>query len=686
MKSVFTIEFDSSFILDHRDDEVLPVAAAITFLNGYFEKGVKVFDSSFTALSFETESDKIEADAVQKDFLAFLSERYGAGSDVIVSFSAKEAEKEQSEPKKETKKEEKNADAISAPIRDLINGGFSIDGSEKKAESNEDKLKTVMQKVADCFGGEEFKALADEIVKVAPEILENGTQETFVSQCYLFSINDGYGLTHYLKLFAELISATGLLPVNSVNPTAEIKLSKPARDDAPFSEDLLSTVKYGSKDRVQILSIDISEWMNSLGDPRFKEVLMELENHAEEFIYVFRIPFVDKEVLYRTSASLNDLVFIRDVSFSPLTNGEIESAAQKKIEKYGFKMTKEAWTYFHQRITEEKSDGKFYGLNTVKKVVRELIYKKQLLNAKSKKPNKTIGGKDASSICLSAPDTLSGYEMLKRMVGGEKIKAQIDEIVSQIELARQNKSLGTPCIHMRFVGNPGTGKTTVARIVGKILKERGVLRIGNFYEYSGRDFCGRYIGETAPKTASMCRDAYGSVLFIDEAYSLYRGDADSRDYGREALDTLIAEMENHRSDLVVIMAGYTDDMEKLMSGNAGLASRMPYIINFPNFTREELYKIFVTMMEGKFEYDEDILPAAKEYFDNLPEDLIGSKEFSNGRFVRNLFERTWGKAAMRSQLNKTSKVILKKEDFVAASSDGDFKVNLNKKPRMGFNR
>ena len=152
-----------------------------------------------------------------------------------------------------------------------------------------------------------------------------------------------------------------------------------------------------------------------------------------------------------------------------------------------------------------------------------------------------------------------------------------------------------PCIHMRFVGNPGTGKTTVARIIGKILKEKGVLRIGNFYEYAGRDFCGRYVGETAPKTASICRDAYGSVLFIDEAYSLYRGDDNSRDYGREALDTLIAEMENHRNDFVVIMAGYTDDMDKLMAGNMGLASRMPYTIEFPNFTREQLYEIFESM-------------------------------------------------------------------------------------------
>jgi SpoVK/Ycf46/Vps4 family AAA+-type ATPase len=237
---------------------------------------------------------------------------------------------------------------------------------------------------------------------------------------------------------------------------------------------------------------------------------------------------------------------------------------------------------------------------------------------------------------------------------------------------------------MRFVGNPGTGKTTVARILGKILKENGVLRVGNFYEYSGRDLCGRYIGETAPKTASICRDAYGSVLFIDEAYSLYRSDGNDRDYGREALDTLIAEMENHRDDLVVIMAGYTDDIQKLMEGNLGLASRMPYVLEFPNFSKSELYEIFSSMVKSKFNYDKDMLDAAKKYFENLSDALLAEKEFSNARFVRNLFERTWAKAAMRCQLNNQTEVVLTRDDFERASSDKEFACMVPKKTLIGF--
>lgn len=148
---------------------------------------------------------------------------------------------------------------------------------------------------------------------------------------------------------------------------------------------------------------------------------------------------------------------------------------------------------------------------------------------------------------------------------------------------------------------------------------------------------------------------------------------------------MIAEMENHRNDFVVIMAGYTDDMDKLMSGNLGLASRMPYTIEFPNFTRDQLYDIFVSMVKEKFKYDKEIFDAARKFFDELPDDTISSKEFANARYVRNLFERTWAKAAMRCQLNGNTQVILTREDFEHASADKEFAANIPKKAKIGFN-
>lgn len=685
MSKKIIIELSGKWVLKNKSADKLPIAMIENELMNSFAGVLEVKYSSLTELELTVLDDNADISGVEASVQNLLKEKFDLiDPKGVLSYSVEDI-KEASDGKKEEE---------SLDVKSFFGDGYVSVGqrSEQKpkeeAPEESDGGKSVAEQCLDhidaLIGGEEFKALAHEIAQVAPQIIKNKTFDTFSYQSYIFSINDGYGLSTYLCLFAALIEALGIKKLD--DRVMEQKLPAPKGDSTePFS-DVMHILNRGKKDRVSVLCIDISEWMNETNDRIFKDFLINVERHMDEFIVIFRIPFVDKEVLDKVRYSLNDLVFVKPVSFPPFTQSEIRKCAEMELNRYGFKMSQAAWAGFQERISEEKSDGKFYGLNTVKKVVRELLYKKQLSNAQRSKDDFCIGKKDTVALCAN-PDTagLSGYEMLDRLVDGERLKAKVNEIISQIELARASDSITPPCIHMRFVGNPGTGKTTVARIVGKILKEKGVLRIGNFYEYAGRDFCGRYIGETAPKTASICRDAYGSVLFIDEAYSLYRGDGNDRDYGREALDTLIAEMENHRSDLVVIMAGYTDEMETLMQGNAGLASRMPYVIDFPNFTRDQLYDIFVSMLNKQFKYDADILPAVKEYFTNLPDEILNSKEFSNARFVRNLFERTWAKAAMRCQLGKLSAVTLTRDDFERASGDREFTFIMKKKKNtIGF--
>lgn len=651
------VELDGQWVLSHREDEILPIAAIESEL-----KALGVFEcdeSSLTSLCILFDENKIGAEeAKSKIESVFLSKYPREELQGILSIRIEDCEESSEEP--ELKRTDESSERVP---------------SAQKGDA--------LQKINALVGAAEFRSLAKEISDIAAEIKRTGTYEVFFNQCYLFSIGEGRGLTTYLTLLAQLIGELGLCKMSG-NPVREEKLS-PFRDEMEPFEDAMRALGKGDKKSVKLLCVDISEWMDKTDNRYFKQFLRIVEKHSEEFIVVFRVPFVDKDILAEIRFSLNDLLNVRALSFPPFNRNEIKEFAEHELDRLKFSLTKTAWDCFFERISEEKGDGKFYGINTIKKVVKELVYCKQLQNARAKKTDTVIGKNEAKYICSGVDDPkLSGFEMLSKLVGSESIKKRIEEIVAQIDLSLRDSSMERPCIHMRFVGNPGTGKTTVARIIGKILKEKGVLRIGNFYEYAGRDLCGRYVGETAPKTASICRDAYGSVLFIDEAYSLYRGDDNSRDYGREALDTLIAEMENHRNDFVVIMAGYTDDMDKLMEGNMGLASRMPYTIEFPNFTREQLYLIFESMVKGRFKSDKQLLAAAHAYFNVLPDEIIQAKEFSNARFVRNLFERTWAKAAMRCQLNGRQNIVLTKDDFEHASADKEFAFKAVKKTRIGF--
>lgn len=545
------------------------------------------------------------------------------------------------------------------------------------SDTDDDDIEDTKDEIIDLVGAKGYKDLIEEIKLIAPIIKKNKTEKAFIRQSYLFSINDGDGLSTYLNDFAKNLVELGLSPAK--RPTVlEDKVESSAKD-----KDLNAYSFFSGNPCISC--IDISECMTSLETSHFKKFLREIAECAKNTVVVFKVPFLEKDVLKNISLSINDLMFVRTVSVLPFSMEELKTCAVNELKKYDFTLADDAWQLFEQRIMDEKSDGKFYGIKTVKKVVNEIIYKKQLACAKGISEGFVITKNDLDGLSSEFIDSgKSGMELLNELVGSEKIVEKVKEIIAQINLSKNSKDLDAPCVHMRFVGSPGTGKTTVARIIGKILKENGVLRVGSFFEYSGRDFVGRFIGETAPKVSGMCRDAYGSVLFIDEAYSLYRAhDDNNKDFGREALDTLIAEMENHRSDMLVIMAGYTDEMEKLMLGNSGLASRMPYTLEFPNFTREQLYEIFCLMVKKKFKYDDELLPCAKDYFLGLSDNVIGAKDFANARFVRNLFERTWGKASSRMQFTNQEEIVLTKDDFVRATSEKEFNVS-KKKREIGF--
>ena len=208
----------------------------------------------------------------------------------------------------------------------------------------------------------------------------------------------------------------------------------------------------------------------------------------------------------------------------------------------------------------------------------------------------------------------------------------------QVQQRRAAAGLKTASLsmHMIFTGNPGTGKTTIARLVAKYLKAIGALKGGQLVEVTRADLVGRYTGHTAPLTNSVIESALGGVLFIDEAYSLYRGEQDS--FGLEAIDTLVKGMEDHRDELVVILAGYTREMEIFLTANSGLASRFPNKIEFPDYTAEELLQITHVQARNKgYRLAESCTQPLLGYYARWQ--AADARTAGNGRLARNTLEK-----------------------------------------------
>ena len=234
-------------------------------------------------------------------------------------------------------------------------------------------------------------------------------------------------------------------------------------------------------------------------------------------------------------------------------------------------------------------------------------------------------------------------------IGLEKVKAEVDQITKIIALRKKEEEFGDErlplSLHLVFYGNPGTGKTTVARQLAKIYKSLGVLSKGNLVETDRSQLVGGYVGQTAIQTQKKIEEALGGILFIDEAYTLTHGKGEN-DFGQEAVDTILKAMEDHRDDFVVIVAGYPDLIKEFISSNPGLESRFNQYISFDDYKPEELKKIFDLLCKNmKLTYDEGCDEYLLKYFTDLYENRTDN--FANGRDVRNYFENVYKVRATR---------------------------------------
>lgn len=309
------------------------------------------------------------------------------------------------------------------------------------------------------------------------------------------------------------------------------------------------------------------------------------------------------------------------------------------------------------KITERcGSNFKNKGLTLLNQMEKE---KNISINNKNKFEQKRENGQSLAEIMAE----------FDRLVGLEKVKKIIKEMhaFKEVQKHRLNQKLvAQPIVmHMIFKGNPGTGKTTVARIIGKYFREAGMLDKGHLVEVERADLVGEYIGHTAQRTREQIKKALGGILFVDEAYSLARGG--ERDFGKEAIDCLVKGMEDHKEEFILILAGYRDEMKNFISTNPGLHSRFPIHIEFPDYNLKELVAIAKVMLEQK----QYILTIDAELkLEKILRRYIFSGQSRNGnaRFVRNIIENAIRHQAYRlvkneEEMNRNNLVKIKAQDL-----------------------
>lgn len=540
----------------------------------------------------------------------------------------------------------------------------------------------VMEAVGKMKGAEEFQALCAELMAVAPGLVQNDLTEVLQTRAWLFSIDAGCGISTAVALFTRVIVEQKLAEVERM----PIELVIPQDLNPEIGGNITKLLdQVGNR----VVCLDITYWMNRARDPQFVDLLLKLYELRDHLLFVFRIPYMEQSFISEIGDALGDVFSIRTVVFSPLLTGHMAELAEERLAAAGLEADADARHLFEVRVGEEKSDGRFYGIRTVERLVDEMIYDK----IRSGSEENVITRADLAGF-VRYDDTnpsVTAEQELESLAGMEPVIRQLKEIAGRIRQNQEAAAAGKEPLkpmNMRFIGNPGTGKTTVGRILGRFLREKGILSRGYFFEHIGSDFIGSYPGSTSTQTMQICFDAEGSILYIDELGDLTETDPEEDGNAvREALDTLASTLMSEKGKSVVILAGTEKEIGALIKADPVFAEETPYTVTFPDFSGEELAEIFLRMVrKNGLSAGKGLDSQVRSYFGELPEKIRGAADFSNARYVKNLFEKTVSKTIARSRIDHTDRRKILASDFDLAC--GENKRELNRKQaehrKIGF--
>lgn len=539
----------------------------------------------------------------------------------------------------------------------------------------------------------EMKAYLEEVKKVAGALDRLDMIKQYFEQPLLLAMDKGWGedefvdairdtLLPYFDVSKEVVEARLInIPADKGASTwdGQLEMAKSMKDDAT------------KKGAFAVIVCNLAEHIDNLNSIVFMKIMEKYATELKGTLLIFWIPYGSQAVRNQIESKLSNVMSARMIQIPPITKEmQIEYISQVLKEKE-FVMSVDSRAAVEKWLKQKEESGSLKGFQTLENMCDELIYQKILVDGYTDMELNSIQvtTEDIERMLVVSSQKEDAYELLNELIGMTELKAKVRELVAQMklqkELSDQGRKIEKPSLHMAFVGNPGTGKTTLARIVGKIFQQEGLLKNGNFYERSGNEFLEGNISEMVRRMRKACKEAHGSVLFFDEAYGMAIGHSNGNT-GDDIVPILIEEMENHRDNLCVIFAGYEDEMEAFFKSNSGLKSRVPHILHFPNYNKEELEEIFFQMVDGSFEYEAELKESLQAYLDGVSDEKLEEKEFSNARFVRNLYERVWGKAAYRINFSEDKEIILKEVDLQAALDEEMFADMQDKqeKKRIGF--
>lgn len=455
----------------------------------------------------------------------------------------------------------------------------------------------------------------------------------------IFTGNPGTGKTTIARIVAEYLNALGVLEKgNFVEVSRADLVGSHSGETAQMTREKVTQAIGG------VLFIDEAySLLNSKNDDYGQEALDTLvkmiEDNRENLVVILAGYKEDMDELMRREVALKSR-FPNIIHFADYTAEEMYRIAVSiaKQNEYEIDSTcyDELITYFESKIYKGKNP------NGNGRLVRNLIE-----TAISNQAVRVVKENEVEYSLLKLVDfdlekktTFHLEEQLSTIIGLENVKSFLKNQYQVLKAQEKRKSLGidtdvTQSLNMIFMGNPGTGKTTVARLIANMLKDMGILRNGQLVEVSRSDLVAEYVGQTAPKVTDVFQSALGGVLFIDEAYSLSSGG--DNDFGKEAIDTLIKLMEDHRGEIVVILAGYNKEMTDFLKINSGLESRFPLRLDFPDYDIHELMLIFDKMLKDRgFQATEEARNRSKEKIEYMQK--TATTDSGNGRMVRNLID------------------------------------------------